>query len=125
MTEKTSYWKAHSLLEPTLPVGSVPDILEPGPQLKQLISWNYEASATQQQNSSWGIGIFKDHLLGEGPHSEIRVQITIEDPILEQYCTIALNAWDKVENQGQSESFTRISQISNECFTDILQRIQP
>ena len=57
----------------------------------------------EQWNSTRGIDIIKDQLLGEGRNSELRIQITLGDAVLEQCLIIALNAWDKVEQQRWSE----------------------
>lgn len=72
----------------------------------------------EQQNGNRDIDTVKDQLLEEGPNSELSTDNLYDDAVLEQCHTIALNAWDKVEQQGWAESFTKITQVSNESFTD-------
>ena len=69
----------------------------------------------EQGNRTRGIDIVKDQLLDEGPYSELRVQITLDNAVLKQYHTITLNAWDKVEQHEKDESFTKTTQVSKKC----------
>ena len=56
-----------------------------------------EASIMEQGNRTRGIDAVSDLLLGEDPYSELRVEMALEDALLEQCRAIALNAWIKVE----------------------------
>lgn len=51
----------------------------------------------EQGNRTRGIDAVSDQLLGEDPYSELRVEMALEDALLEQCRAIALNAWIKVE----------------------------
>ena len=56
-----------------------------------------EASIMEQGNRTRGIDAVSDQLLGEDPYSELRVEMALEDALLELCRAIALNAWIKVE----------------------------
>ena len=47
-------------------------------------------------NSTRDIDNVKDQLLGKGLYSELEVQTELEDSVLEQCLTIALNALDRL-----------------------------
>lgn len=95
------------------------DVLEPGPQLQWQTWWEEESSVVEGRNRTRGNDFVKDSLRGEGLFSELRVQVTFKDAVLEQSHTIALNAWDKLEQQWWAESFTKIK----ESFTDFSQKL--
>lgn len=46
----------------------------------------------EQLNKTRSIDVVKYLLLSKDPYSELRVQITLDDAVLEQYYTIALNS---------------------------------
>lgn len=99
------------------------DVLEPGPQLQWQTWWEEESSVVEGRNRTRGNDFVKDSLRGEGLFSELRVQVTFKDAVLEQSHTIALNAWDKLEQQWWAESFTKITQCLKESFTDFSQKL--
>ena len=58
-------------------------ILKLGTQLQQL-TWKEKALAMEQCNQTRGINIVKDQLLSEGQYAELRMQIILNNAILEQ-----------------------------------------
>ena len=54
----------------------------------------------KQHNRPGRVNIPKGQLQGEGEYAELQLQILFDDLTLDQCLTVALNAWDKVEQQG-------------------------
>ena len=62
-------------------------------------------------------------MLGEGQYADLQRQLEFDNHTLALCPALALNAWGKVEQPGQAQSFTKITQGSNEPFLGFLQRL--
>ena len=75
-------------------------VLENGPLWHFKYLFKQEARLLQQQESAKGIEVSLDQILGEGLYFDPREYALYDENILSICATVALRAWDKVQDSG-------------------------